>query len=112
MMAAVAWLYAAMSGGLPGQPGHSPGHAMSRSAAIQMPGMDVSGSETAEPGWIIAVNWITAAGFASAAVYWLYRYLAQRKPGPALRTDHLAGLGLLCQVFMASGMAIMFGAMA
>lgn len=77
MMAAVAWLYAVMSGGPP------------------------------EPEWITTVNWIAAVGFASAAVYWLYQYFAQRKTNPA----RLGDWGTLCQAFMASGMAIMFGVM-
>jgi hypothetical protein len=111
MMAAVAWLYAVMSGGLPGQPDHSPGHTMSMAPGMEMPSMDISATESAEPGWITTLNWIATVGFASAAVFWLYRYFAQRKTNPVLHAAHLAGLGSLCQTFMASGMAIMFGAM-
>jgi hypothetical protein len=111
MMAAVAWLYAVMAGGLPGQPGHSSDHTMSGSPGMQMPGKDISTPETMEPGWIIALNWIATVGYAIAAVYWLYRYFSQRKTKPLLRTDRVAQLGVPCQAFMASGMAIMFGAM-
>lgn len=111
MMAAVAWLYAAMAGSLPGQAGHSPDHTMSSSPGMQMPGMDVSVPETTQPGWITTINWIAAVGYAAAAVYWLYRYFAPRKTNSGPRTVHLAALGPPCQAFMASGMAIMFGVM-
>lgn len=96
MMAAVAWLYAVMTGGPLGD-----------SSDHTMPSMDMSVPRTAEPGWVIAVDWIAAVGFASAAAYWLYRYFAQRKSSPVLLGDW----GTLCQAFMASGMAIMFGVM-
>jgi hypothetical protein len=111
MMAAVAWLYAVMGGGLPGQPGRSPDHAMSRSPGMQMPDMDLSVPKTAEPGWITTLNWIATVGYACAAMYWLYRYFAQRKTNPGPHSAYLAGLGPPCQAFMASGMAIMFGTM-
>jgi hypothetical protein len=101
MMAAVAWLYAAMSGGLPGQLSHLPDHNMSTS-----PGMDMSAPE---PSWITALNWIATVGFASAAVYWLYRYFALLRNNAAPNIAHFADLGPLYQAFMASGMAIMFG---
>lgn len=109
MMAAVAWLYAVMGGGLPGQHGHSPDHTMSSSPG--MPGMDMSVPETIQPGWITTLNWIATVGYACSAVYWLYRYFDQRKTNRVPHTAHLAGLGPPCQAFMASGMAIMFGAM-
>jgi len=109
MMAAVAWLYAVMTGGPLGQRGHSPDHTMSSSPGMKMPGMDMSVPETAEPGWITTLNWIAAVGFASAAVYWLY--FAQRKTNPVRHTARLGDWGTLCQAFMAAGMAIMFGVM-
>ena len=111
MMAAVAWLYAVMSGGPLGQRGHSPDHTMSSSPSMKMPGMDRSVPEAAEPGWITTLNWIAAVGFASAAVYWLYQYFAPRKTNTVLHTARLGDWGTLCQAFMASGMAIMFGVM-
>lgn len=113
MMAAVAWLYAVMNGGLPGQPGQAPNHLPSRSPGMEMPGMDMSVPEmpwsAVQPGWIAALNWVAAVGFASVAVYWLYRYFAERKTNPVRRPAHLADLGPLYQAFMATGMAIMFG---
>lgn len=111
MMAAVAWLYAVMTGGLPGQAGQSPNHNLSRSPGMEMPGMDISVPQTAEPGWITTLNWIATVGFAIAAVYWLYQYFAQRRTNPVLQTGHFADSGSLYQSFVASGMAIMFGVM-
>ena len=109
MMAAVAWLYAVMTGGPLGRLGHPPGHTMASSPDMQMPGMDMSVPGPAEPGWITALNWIGAVGFATAAVYWLYRYVTQRNANPV--PHRLGDWGTLCHAFMASGMAIMFGVM-
>lgn len=111
MMAAVAWLYAVMRGGPLGGRDYSPDHTMPSSPGMKMPGMDISVPHTAEPWWITSLNWIAAVGFASAAVYWLYHYFAQRKANPAQHTTRLGDWGTLCQAFMASGMAIMFGVM-
>ncbi|BBY60080.1 DUF5134 domain-containing protein [Mycolicibacterium sarraceniae] len=121
MMLAMAWMYAVMNGRLlpgqasyvgdatPAQTGHS-GH-----AGMTMPGMDMSGSDTAVtasgggyPPYIDALNWLCTIGFAVATVYWLYRYLTvrmSRTPGAGVP------LGALCQSMMAAGMAIMFGVM-
>jgi hypothetical protein len=111
MMAAVAWLYAAMAGVLPGQGGQPHNHTMSSSPGMQMPGMDVSVAETTQAGWITTLNWIAVVGYAAAAAYWLFRYFAPRKTNSGPRTASLAALGPPCHAFMASGMAIMFGAM-
>lgn len=111
MMAAVAWLYAVMAGGPLGPRSRPPGQAMSSAPDMNMPGMDTSVAETADPGWITTLNWIAAIGFASAAIYWLYRYFAHRKTNPVSHTARLGDWGTLCHAFMASGMAIMFGVM-
>jgi hypothetical protein len=113
MMTAMAWMYAVMDGSLPGQTGqHSTDHTVSGSPGMEMHGMDMSGPEiswtVSEPGWITIVNWIVTVGFAVAAVYWLYRYFADRATNPAPHRARLANLGLLCQAFMAAGIAIMF----
>jgi Domain of unknown function (DUF5134) len=121
MMLAMAWMYAVMNGRLlPGQAsgstetsssGHHAGH-------MGMPGMDMSGMEmtdtaaaagAAYPAWIAAVNWVCTIGFAIAAVFWLYRYLAARLSRSS--GDAVHHLGLLSQAMMAAGMAIMFGVM-
>lgn len=99
MMAAMAWMYAVMNDSPPGQTGHSPDHNLS---APQI------SWTTAEPGWITTVNWFAAVGFAVAAVYWLYRYFADRRTNPVPHTARLANLQPLSQAFMAAGIAIMF----
>ncbi|PND57775.1 DUF5134 domain-containing protein [Mycobacterium sp. ENV421] len=125
MMLAMAWMYAVMNGRLlPGQAsyagdtastsGGSSGHA--GHAGMNMPGMDMSGAAgTADssgggyPPYIDTLNWVYTIGFAVAAVFWLYRYLAvrmDREPAATARP-----LGILCQSMMAAGMAIMFGVM-
>lgn len=112
MMTAMAWMYLVMNGSLPRQTDHSPGHTPSGSPDVEMPGMDMSAPETSwaatEPGWITAVNWIATGGFAVAAVWWLYRYFADRRTNPVPHTAQPAHLVLLCQGFMAVGIAIMF----
>lgn len=112
MMAAMAWMYAVMNGGLPGQTGHSPDHTLSGSPGMKMPGTDISAPETSwpapEPGWITAVNLTAAVGFAMTAVCWLYRYFADRRTKPVPHTAQLTHLRLLCQACMATGLAIMF----
>nr|VTP04505.1 hypothetical protein BIN_B_05568 [Mycobacterium riyadhense] len=111
MMAAVAWLYAVMTGGPLGSRGGAAGQAMASAPDMNMPGMDTSAAETADPGWITTLNWIAAIGFAGAAIYWLYRYFAQRRTNPGTNTARLWDWGTPCHAFMAAGMAIMFGVM-
>jgi Domain of unknown function (DUF5134) len=119
MMAAMAWMYAVMDGALlPGNTGgphdqdapsgSMPG--MPGMPGMEMPSSDMS-TQMAEPQWITTVNWIVTIGFGLAAVYWLYRYVAQRREDSAQRIPLLAHAGSLCQSFMAAGMAIMFGVM-
>ncbi|BBY66201.1 DUF5134 domain-containing protein [Mycolicibacterium helvum] len=127
MMVAMAWMYAVMNGRLlPGQASYvadtvhagssagASGHA--GHAGMNMPGMDMSGPDTATadgisgyPVYITVLNWMCTVGFALAAGYWLVRYLAIRMDRePA---DAGSPLGCLCQAMMAAGMAIMFGVM-
>lgn len=114
-MTAMAWMYAVMSGRLPGQTYHPTDHTVAASSGMHMAGMDMSGHETpwsaAEPGWITTVNAFASVGFSAAALYWLYRYFDERRTEPVARSAHLARLAPLCQAFMAAGAAIMFGAM-
>ena len=124
MMAAMAWMYAAM-GGLPLP-------AAASSAAGEdidgMDGMDMSaasghggngghgghsaaghsghaGADTAS--WVGVLNWVCAVGFGLAAVFWFYRFVTSRLQQPAGGQT----LGVLCQFAMAAGMAIMFAVM-
>lgn len=102
MMVAMAWMYAVMNGKLLGQNGqHARGHTGTGS-----PGLDPFGT-TLQSGLVTTVNGIAAAGFAVAAAYWLYRFIADRR-GTLPHTAPLANLGSLCQAAMAAGIAVMF----
>jgi hypothetical protein len=95
MMLAMAWMVTFMGGRLPGQ---SVGH-------YEMPpDMPASGGWP----WITAVNWFWFAGLAVAAVFWGYRFAAERSHDGATRRWWLDSAG---QAMMAAGMAITFGAM-
>lgn len=114
-MAAAAWMYAIMGGGLLSRTSHSADCALADSPDMQMPGMDTSAPQMStsatEPEWITTLNWIATAGFAIAALSWLYRYVAHHTTTAVPATGYLSHLGALCQALMADGMAIMFSAM-
>jgi len=125
MMLAMAWMYAVMNGRLlPGQatyaadvaPASTPAGTAGHAGHASMPGMDMGGGDAAMtdhgiayPPYIATVNWVCTVGFALAAVFWLYRYLAVRMDREPVEAAH--PLGLMCQSMMAAGMAIMFGVM-
>ncbi len=101
MMAAMAWMYAVMSGTLVPQPvdgvstgaghgGHHGGHSM--------PGMGAS--DISAPPFIDGLNWLCTAGFAVATVWWLYLYFTTSR-----------FFGTACQAMMSAGMSIMFAVM-
>lgn len=116
MMLAMAWMYAAMGGlplrrepsaepdmaDMPGMSGHAghAGHGAHGAGAHP-------GTETAT--WIGTLNWLCTIGFAVAAVYWLYRFITARLQSGD--DDAHSSIGILCQLAMASGMAIMFAVM-
>jgi hypothetical protein len=120
MMLAMAWMYAAM-GGLPLRRAESESAAMSD---MDMAGMGAGhtghGGHSGHAGhaagmqsgsgpdsWVGTLNWLCAIGFAVATVFWLYRFVTARlKP-----SDEVSSVGILCQLAMAAGMAIMFGVM-
>lgn len=121
MMLAMAWMYAAM-GGLPlqrrssemagmdmadmGAMAGSSGHAGHGGHGGHSAGM----TKTAGPvDWIDAMNWVCTLGFAAATVYWLYRFVTARVQPSHVRDS--SSVGILCQLAMAAGMAIMFGVM-
>ncbi len=125
MMLAMAWMYAAM-GGLPLRANGDP-------ASTAMPEMDMAGLSSAMDGstghaghaghagyaagvqsaepvtWLGSLNWLCAIGFAAAAVFWLYRFITTRVQ--ASSDDSHSSVGVLCQLAMAAGMAVMFGVM-
>lgn len=110
MMAAMAWMYAVMSGALLPQPadgvspgvghgGHHGGHSM--------PGADASAISA--PPFIDGLNWLCTIGFAVATLWWLYLYFVGRRAQPALPASRF--FGTACQAMMAAGMSIMFAVM-
>ncbi|WP_231639191.1 DUF5134 domain-containing protein [Mycobacterium sp. Marseille-P9652] len=115
MMAAMAWMFAVMSGGLAGQIARTSDQAEPAAAAMDMSGAEMPAHETfsAEPatGWIAAVNWIAALGFAVATLYWACRHLAKRRTIAVPHAAQLARLEPLHQVCSAAGTALMFGAL-
>jgi hypothetical protein len=115
MMAAMAWMYAAMSGSLPGQVRHSTGHALTMPSGTDMSGMQTSAHHMSPhepgPGWITTANWIATLGFAVIAIYWAYRWITQRRITPIPPTARFTYVQMLPQAFMAAGTALMFADM-
>lgn len=84
MAAAMVWMYAVMSGNVPGQATHPASAAKAmQMPAMDMPGMDMTGHEMSRPpaglGWVTTVNWIAALGFAVVALYWSCHWVARRQ---------------------------------
>jgi len=115
MMLAMAWMYAVMNSHLlPGQSSRQHSTAMPE---MDMPGTDMSGTSMSDmpggaidegyPAWITGLNLVITIAFACAAVFWVYRYSAERNS--AACTDHRVGVA--CHAMMAGGMAIMFAVM-
>jgi hypothetical protein len=115
MMAAMAWMFAAMNGRLPSQFGHSSDHAQSAAPAIGMSGTDMAAHEMSPPKpaaeWIAAVDWIATLGFAVVALYWACRYLANRRTNAVSHAARVAHLEPLYQACTAAGTAPMFSAL-
>lgn len=124
MMAAMAWMYAAM-GGIPLKTaGSSEDAAMAGMDMPGMLGMDAGSGHAGHAGhfghaavksgtepatWIAALNWLCAIGFTAAAVFWLYRSITASLQ--AADDGSVQSVGILCQLAMAAGMAVMFGVM-
>lgn len=119
MMLAMAWMYAAM-GGLPlrrkaemagaEMPGMDmPGHGGHGAHAGHSTGMHEAAPVTETAAWVGLLNWFCTVGFAAAAAFWLYRLITVRVQGSDDGSH--SSVGILCQLAMAAGMAIMFGVM-
>lgn len=113
MMLAMAWMYAVMNGSI--LSGSAADQSVESSAPAahghhQMPGMTMPGdtssaAASATPWWIDGLNWVCAAGFTFATLYWIARSIGVRRESLQSR------IGVFCQATMAAGMAIMFGVM-
>jgi hypothetical protein len=110
MMAAMAWMYTVMNGSLPGQTKQSSDMS---GMDMNMPGMEMSPNGMSRPpsapGWITSVNWIAALGFAIMALYWSYRYFAERRGTTLTYALAPSGLTPVYQACGAAGAALMFG---
>lgn len=122
MMLAMSWMYAAM-GGLPVS--RHKGSGSADMAGMDMAGMDGSSGHAGHGGhtghamgahsaadsatWVGTLNWICTLAFVAAAVFWLYRFITARVQPSS--DESRSSLGILCQLAMAAGMAIMFGVM-
>jgi hypothetical protein len=115
MIATMAWMFALMTGSLPGQIGHSSDRALSAIPAVNMSGMEIPAHEMFPsgpgPAWITTVNWIATLAFAVVALYWPCRYLAERRTIPVPHAAQVAHLEPLYQACTAAGAAVMFGAL-
>jgi hypothetical protein len=59
--------------------------------------------------WVGTLNWLCTIGFAAAAVFWIYRFVTARIQPAGDGSD--STVGILCQLAMAAGMAVMFAVM-
>lgn len=112
MMAAMAWMYALMSGAVPGVSAHlhsQPGSVM------DMPGMRPPAHDTTPPttgfSWVCAANWIGVAAFAAVALYWSYRFVGERRTNRVPTTARAVWWEPLYQASTAAGTALMFDAL-
>ena len=113
MMAAMAWMYAVMSGGL--LPASSDAaSAGGHHGSSAMPGMNMSVTvaapdATGTPPVLTGLNWFFTIAFAGAGACWLLWLFVRRgtEPFPSSRVQ----FGIAAQVMMAAGMAIMFAVM-
>lgn len=111
MMGAMSWMYAVMNGSmLPGSESQQHQHALASARTVlahaghqegPMPAHNDSG-----PSYVDTVNSILGIGFLVAAAVWLYVYFGRRRSAPNAQLDSF--IGDLCQIFMATGMGIMF----
>jgi hypothetical protein len=113
MMAAMAWMYAVMSGGL--LPAWSDAaSAGAHHGSVSMPGMNMPVTvaapvATGTPPVLTGLNWFFTIAFAVAGAWWLLWLFVRRgtEPFPSSRVQ----FGIAAQVMMAAGMAIMFAVM-
>ncbi len=110
MMVAMAWMYLAMSGGLPAGSDHPGADAMSMPAHDAASGLPHAAHHMpqAGPHWVGIVNWTAALGFAAVAVYWAYRWMARRWTNRAPRAGRVTYAQIVTQTVTAAGTALMF----
>lgn len=112
MMVAMAWMYVAMTGSLPGRSGHPGGDAMGMPSHGAAPASTHAAHHMSHgaPGWVSVVNWTAAVGFAAVAIYWAYRWTARRWTRLMPRAVPLTYAQIAAQTVTAAGTALMFAA--
>lgn len=112
-MAAMAWMYALMSGAVPAVSTHV--HPQPDSAVMDMPGMKLPSHEMSPAAagfsWVAAANWTGVAAFAAVALYWAYRIVAGRRTARAPTSAPVVRWEPVYQAFTAAGTALMFDAL-
>ena len=110
MMVAMAWMYGAMNGSLPGRSAHPGGETMSMPAYDAASGMQHAAHHMPQsaPDWVALVNWTAALGFGAAAIYWAYRWMARRWTNLMPRAVRLTHAQIVTQTVTAAGTALMF----
>lgn len=93
MMAAMAWMYALMSGAVPGLAPHK------------------MASAAAGSSWVTAANWIGVVAFAAVAFYWSCRFVGGRRMNRGPTTARPVWWEPLYQASTAAGTALMFEAL-
>ncbi|MBY0441483.1 MAG: DUF5134 domain-containing protein [Mycobacteriaceae bacterium] len=110
MMAAMAWMFSAMTRRPLSPLSHSSDHGQPVGGVIDMSAMEMPPADPTTE-WVTAANAVVVIGFAVAALYWACRYLAKRPPRTAPQTARLANLEPLYQACSAAGTALMFTAL-
>nr|WP_250160790.1 DUF5134 domain-containing protein [Mycobacterium senriense] len=113
MMAAMAWMYALMSGAVRGV--SILPHSQPDSPVMDMPGMKLPSHDmppaTTAISWVSAANCIGVAAFAAVALYWSYRFVGERRMHRVPTTARVVWWEPLYQASTAAGTALMFDAL-
>lgn len=110
MMVAMAWMYGAMNGSLPGHSEHIGVDAMNMPAHGAASGVQHAAHHLpqAAANWVSMVNWTAALGFGAVAIFWSYRWMVQRWTRLTPRTVRLTYAQIVTQAVTAAGTALMF----
>ncbi|OBF77889.1 hypothetical protein A5750_05525 [Mycobacterium sp. 852002-51613_SCH5001154] len=110
MMVAMAWMYGAMNGSLPGHSDQAGDEAMSMPAHSAAAGLQHAAHHMphAAADWVSVVNWTAALGFGALAIFWAYHWMAQRWTRLMPRTVRLTYAQIVTQAVTAAGTALMF----
>ncbi|MGD1238014.1 DUF5134 domain-containing protein [Mycobacterium seoulense] len=110
MMVAMAWMYGAMNGSLPGHSEHAGADGMNMPAHSAASGVQHAAHHLPQPAvnWVSMVNWTAALGFGAVAIFWAYRWMTQHWRRLMPRTVGLTYAQIVTQAVTAAGTALMF----